>query len=689
MPDIVIGREDADEKKYMLKNRDVVVRQPVNRVTWEKWDGFWKPPVKFIDNYSVTINGTRLDEKKMDRFVLKSWAGIHQFKISKFDVEEVCFAPENHGGFVSVIRITNNSERTEDVSVSLEAKIDMHEEFESVHGRGYASEFDSVRSANVVTTEGKGWQVCYGIGKMHSAKAVSSGKETYEKIPGKEMFVPKRISVSVEVHSGEEVMIPLIFCAETDREKNIKTCFDNISSRWDTLLCEKEKIYDGLRIEPNHMIKSVGLKTPNENINKAFYWALANIADIGRQGHPASSEIDIKRLLWSVFGLVDAGKFAKAKEVLDGVASFSEVHIPSKITSDNTVIFDSEDVNPLFLVALERYVRHSGDRAFEDGLRGQIIRIIRKLKLTDGLARPMMKVSILDPAYYDDTRIEMQSLWIEALKTYHPSKYSMMSQALDTYFWDTRERFLNDSLRDDAVKSSNVLVPLFFDQIRDFKRDNVLKKIRQEYISDHGVRTRGIFDPEYRAGDAGFGAARSFATALAATAYFNSDDCKTGLKLLKILSRHMFNYDLGLFQDIVNSADGVPISYQSSSDSASIFVHAVDEGIFGIRPDMAKGEINFSPKLVDEWHHYERFGKAVGEHSVHVKVNRSHERFADITIDFDARPDVRINLNLPDNIEYMEINRIKYEGNRASIQPGKNNKIWAYYKMDEGKIEEV
>ncbi|MCK4927046.1 MAG: hypothetical protein KAS11_01140, partial [Candidatus Aenigmarchaeota archaeon] len=82
-------------------------------------------------------------------------------------------------------------------------------------------------------------------------------------------------------------------------------------------------------------------------------------------------------------------------------------------------------------------------------------------------------------------------------------------------------------------------------------------------------------------------------------------------------------------------------------------------------------------------------GKAVGEHSVHVKVNRSHERFADITIDFDARPEVRINLNLPENIEWMEINRVKYEGNKASIQPGKNNKIWAYYKKDDGKIEEV
>ncbi len=689
MPDIVIGKEDAGEKKYMLKSRDVVVRQPVNRATWEKWDGFWKPPVKFIDSYSVILNGVRLDEKKMDRFVLKPWAGMHLFKTSQFDVEEVCFAPDEHGGFVSVLKIMNNSERIENVSVSLEAKIDMHKEFESVHGRGYASEFDSVRGANVVTTEGKEWKVCYGIGRMHSVRAGTSGKDAYEKMPGKELFVPKKISVSVNVNSGEEVMIPLIFCAETDGQKNIKTCFDNISIHWGTLLSDKEKKYDGLKIEPNHSVRSSGIRTPDEKINKAFYWALADIADIGRQGHPAASEIDIRRLLWSVFGLIDAGKFAKAKEVLEDVASFSGKEIPSKIASDNTVLFDSEDVNPLFLVALERYVRHSGDRAFEDGLREQIIKIIRRLKLSRGLAKPLAKISILDPAYYDDTRIEMQSLWIEALKTYHPSKYSMMSQALDTYFWDTRERFLKDSLRDDAAKSSNVLVPLFFDQIREFKRDNVLKLIRQEYISDHGVRTRGIFDPEYRAGNANFGAARTFATALAATAYFNSQDSRTGVKLLKILSRQMFNYDLGVFQDVVNSSDGVPISHQSSSDSASLFVHAVDSGIFGIRPDMVKGEINFSPKLVDEWYEYERFGKAVGEHCIHIKVNRNHDMFADIMINFDTRPEVRMNLNLPENIEWMEINRVKYEGNKASIRPGKNNKIWAYYKMNNEKIEEV
>ncbi len=689
MPDIVIGKEDAGEKKYMLKSREVIVRQPVNRATWEKWDGFWKPPVKFIDSYSVYINGARLDIKKMDKFVLKPWAGIHRFKTSKLDIEEVCFAPEGHRGFVSALKIMNISERMEEITVSLEAKIDMHEEFESVHGRKYSSDFDWIRNANIVTTEGKGWKVCYGIGKMHSIRADTTGKEIYETIPGKEVFIPKKISVTVDVNSGEDIVVPLIFCAETEGKKNIKTCYDKMSVHWDTLLSDKERRYDGLKIEPNNAIKSTGIKTPNEKINKAFYWALADIADIGRQNHPASSEIDIKRLLWSVIGLVDAGKFGKAKEILDNVASFKDGDIPSRIVSDNNVFYDSEDVNPLFLVVLERYVRYSGDREFENGLRDQIISIIRRLKLKDGLAKPLVKVSILDPAYYDDTRIEMQSLWIEALKTYHPPKYSMMGKALDTYFWDIRDRFLKDSLRDDASKSSNVLLPLFFDHIREFKRDKMLKRIRQEYISFHGVRSRGIFDPDYRAGDVGFGAARSFATALAATAYFNSQDCKTGVKLLNILSRQMFNYDLGVFQDVMSSSDGAPISHQGSSDSASLFVHAVDCGIFGIRPDMAKGEICLSPKLVEEWHEYERFGKAIGEYCMHMKVNRKHEKFVDIIFNFDSRPNIRVNIELPDDIEMMEINRIKYEGNKVSIQPNKNNRIWAYYKKDEAKIEEV
>lgn len=686
MPEIVIDNEDAEDKKYTLTGKDTVVRQPVDRTTWEKWDGFWKPPIKFIDSYSLRLNGVKLDARKMERFVLKPWAGIHTFKVLDVDVKEVCFSAEDENGFISVLEIKNNSHRRKNVEIILEAGIDMREDFESVHGREYLCDFDKVRSGNHVSTTDKKWNVFYGVGKIQDCKITNTGREKYDKVHRKDVFVPKRISVDVNIDADGEVVVPFIFCGDSDGKNNVKTCFDNVSKHWDKMLADKERKYNELKIEPNYAIKSVGIKTPDEKINKAFFWSLANISDFGRRTNPAKSEIDVKSILWSVLGLVEAGKFSKAREILDDISSFKDGEIPSRITSDNTVIYDSADVNPLFLIALDRYVKQSGDKNFEKNLHEYIINLIRRSKLKDGLAKDLPKVSILDPVFYDDTRIELQSLWTEALKTYHPPRCSAMNSALDVYFWDNRDKFLKDTLREDAPKSANVLVPLFFDHVREIKRDRVLTRIRQEFISEHGVRTRGVFDPGFKAGFAEFGAARCFATGLAATAFFNGNDIGTGLKLLKILSRQMFNYELGIFQEVVNSSTGVPLSLFDSTETSGLFIHAVDSGVFGIGADTVKKEINLSPKFVDEWLEYERFGKAIGEHSLHIKVNRKHERFADIIFNFDSRPDMRVNIELPDEVEWMEINKAKYDGNKVTLQPGKNNRIWAYYRQDTEKI---
>ena len=65
---------------------------------------------------------------------------------------------------------------------------------------------------------------------------------------------------------------------------------------------------------------------------------------------------------------------------------------------------------------------------------------------------------------------------------------------------------------------------------------------------------------------------------------------------------------------------------------------------------------------------------------MHVKVDRNHEKFADIIINFDCRPGLKVNIQLPDEVEWIEINKVRYEGNAVTIHPGKNNRIWAYYK---------
>ncbi|NOQ56239.1 MAG: hypothetical protein GQ477_05550, partial [Nanohaloarchaea archaeon] len=615
-----------------------------------------------------------------DKFILRPWAGIHTFKLPGLDVEELCFAPDNETGFISVLKIINKSDKSQEITATLSTKIDMRKSFESIHGRKYKCDFDSIRNANIVSSENTEWKLCYGTGKSKGILTRQTGKEQYVNSLGKEIYIPKNIQVTCEIHKGDEITVPFVFCADDGAGNDAKTCFDKMSLNWSRLYIEKERKYDTLKMEPNNAGKHIGLMTPDENINRAFAFALSDIEY--HPNHPSTDEIDIKKLLWNVFGLVELGDFKKAKEILNDILALSEDTIPSKIVPDNMLVFDNEDVNPLFLIMLDKYVKHSGDNNFEKGLRERIITIIRKLKLEDGLVKPVIKVSVLDPHFYDDTRIELQSLWIEALRIYHPSKCRIMSEALDVYFWDNRSKFLKDSLKDDAVKSANALIPIFFDQIREIKRDTVLKKIRQEFVSAHGIRTRGIFDPDFKAGTAHSGGARSFATGIAACSYLKSSDTATGLKLLRILSRQMFNYELGVFEKTINSADGSPLSDLSSYGTSSLFVHAVDSGIFGLSVNMHENEMIVAPRLIDGWMEYERFGKTVGGHVMHVKVDRRHEKFVEIIINFDSRPGLKVNIELPDDISMMEINNVKHEGNKVTIHPGKNNRIWGYLKKE-------
>ncbi|NOQ56285.1 MAG: hypothetical protein GQ477_05795, partial [Nanohaloarchaea archaeon] len=303
MPKITIEKRNKEDKRYSVHNKDILMRQPADKTSWEKFDGLWKPPIKFIDSYSISINGALLDEKNMDKFILRPWAGIHTFKLPGLDVEELCFAPDNDVGFVSVLKIVNNSDKSQEITATLSTKIDMRKSFESIHGRKYKCDFDSIRNANIVSSENTEWKLCYGTGKSKGILTRQTGKEQYVRSLGKDIYSPKNVQVTCEIYPGDEIVVPFVFCADDGAGKDAKTCFDKMSLNWSRLYIEKERKFDTLKMEPNNAGKHIGLMTPDENINRAFSFALSDIEY--HPNHPSTDEIDIKKLLWNVFGLVE------------------------------------------------------------------------------------------------------------------------------------------------------------------------------------------------------------------------------------------------------------------------------------------------------------------------------------------------------------------------------------------------
>jgi len=353
-------------------------------------------------------------------------------------------------------------------------------------------------------------------------------------------------------------------------------------SDWRSLLGEAKKKEDGfLKL---YSLKQAGMAACSlaSLKNKGSYMA----------GLPWFQNYWGRDSCWISMGAVNIGDFAGAKETLSKLASYEkDGMIPNYINPDGGVDYGSADAPPLFMIALERYVRYSKDAAFFEQLEPVVKRVLERGVdlMKDGMVRRDGR-TWMDTLDRGEFCIDLQALWAEAFLCashfFHPRYerfYNQIVHSINNRFWNGE--FFADELDVDRM-SANVLFPLFFKQISHNRALDAFHLLESEkFTTPAGIRSLSKDDVDYDPGGYHTGCVWGLLTGMMSYAEYMYGRDVVGKKYLDIMLGNISKRCEWSVDEIYHGDTSEPMGCVSQGWSISPVLMVLDEMVLGVKPE--------------------------------------------------------------------------------------------------------
>lgn len=681
-----IKKKELESKQYNTSGLHSFINRYADTGFKTKWCGIWTPPIKIIEYYAYKINGTWLTGKNSSGCTIKPWGTKHHHTTDEFDITETVYAPDDYPAIISILSLKNKTCSKKTVTLELETAINIRTKQENIHERKYTTGFNELR--NSIMIESSIGRAIIGIGKTEKhMKITNEFTETYKNHnPGSPQacFIPSTYSISLEIDIGEEVKLPFIYCGTTKDKDTLINTYDRCMHDWSTFLSSKIKT---TTTRYHHH----DIKTPQNRLDKTYLWAqysllgLLNKSDLGMgifAGYPWFLEFWGRDVFWSLLGLIDMGEFKTAREIFVTMANQQDKKMPCIIHLNRTKEYHGRDVDPLFLIALDDYEKKSGDQTLRKELNDNIKKILKNLELIDYIVSHKPDETWMDSIERNGHATDIQALWIEALKPIEPKLSMKMNKRLNQNFWNTHKKFYYDtySKLSDPKVTANALIPLFFGLTDNTKAESVLKTTKKELISLYGIRTQSKQSNDYNPSGYHTGSSWGLTTGWGAVAFLRYGWITEGLKCLDDFAYDCNKFQPGALSEVLDSETGNILGTPDQAWSSSLYIYAIDDFLFGIRPNMQKKTIVIEPRIFDHWGHMYRNGKNIGTYTFDLKIERTSTGL-DINIEFKQEPkDMICELILPKWIDCIHHNNKKINKRTLKFKLQKENIITGHEK---------
>ena len=686
MDSIYIKKHESHDKTYAQKGFRSFLYRYIDSGFRTKWSGFWIPPLKILEYYAYNVNGEWLDVNNQTRFALDKEKGIHRYNLAKkgLEVSEMVFVPLDMKSMISVLEIKNTSTKDTKVNISFEVAVNMRTKDENWHVREYDTEYSKVRRCVDITSNDINGFARIGMGKTNGVTFKFTEDSNYkDHYPGNEKqrcFTPGKIEAALSIKAGKTMKIPFIISASNISKDDLSENYDYSISNWKTMIDAKRKLFTKL-------FTTERIETNNNAIDNAFSWSAVNLANLIQNGEdglgmlagiPWFQRFWARDTLWSMFGLVDIGEFYAAKECLSEIARNYKNNIPTVTDLNGKSEYYSDDTDPLFILAVDYYVKTTGDREFEKEMKEVIKKIEQNLKIgKDGLVETRPNGSWMDSYDRFGTPIDVQSLWIAALKKIKSKKVKILEKTMDNQFWNTLENFPKDTSTDEAM-TINCTVPIMFGQFPKSRSVIALNRINEEFKTEHGVRTRSPYSQGYGSSEYHKGASWGLTTGWTAAASFAQSMNDDGAEYLKLTASEVDDNQVSAMAECVDAETGALRGTTMQAWSHSMYVHAIDRYMFGIEADMKDNIIMITPNIPRTWKSVARFGKKMGYYSMNMRIDQDDKKI-EMHLLFSSDPKAKGVIRMPYGMKKITVNRKKFKENVAEVTLKKENKIVAWF----------
>ncbi len=658
MPKITLAKNDMQDKSYTLSGHMSFIHRYADTGFRTKWCGIWMPPYKLFEYFAFKVNDTWLSPADITGFSIEKRMAAHTFITGGISVNEIIFTPKKIPAIIAHLHLKNTTIEKKEICVELEAAVNIRTKSENFHTRGYETDISEENNMVAILSDGK--YAAFGAGKFGKKASVEFSKnESYkEHYPGGEMqrcFVPGSYKVKFSLGAGEEIILPFVFSGSLSSKEDLVR---------DYMLCFHDAKNANVMKHPAHNHLFPEINTPDAEINDTYAWSASNIFGLMHEstfgtglfaGYPWFLEFWGRDTFWSLLGIIDLGGFEKAKEIIRTMANFQKEMMPCVLNLDGTAKYHGRDVDALFLIALDRYILESGDTTAEKEFGKNIKSSMDSLSLKNGFVQHEPNETWMDSISRQSTAIEIQSLWIEALKKREPKTASIMLEALNESFCNQKTGFLNDTAgsSESGRITPNAFVPLMFGQVQKMHPTRVLEAAKAGLLGNYGIATLSKDDKDYGPAKYHEGATWGLTSALGACAFLKNGKPNDALFCLKAMAADSKKHMLGGMSECLNSETGELLGCGMQLWSAALFIHAIDSYLFGICSE--SGKIAIAPQMPSGWKFMERKNKKLGSDIFDISVIKGKGRY-EFDIRFIEPPKRKIVIKLPDNVISAEAN---------------------------------
>jgi glycogen debranching enzyme len=624
----------------------------------------WVYPLKILRDFHLRFHvaGVALPAESLARtLIVHPESSTIVYSGDTFSVRETLFVPVHESGAIIALEV-DTAERLE-----IEAVFDRDFQMEwpaTLAGAG--QEWDPTLRAFRFGEESGKFEALVG-----SPTAVK-GSEEYST----NYFSSQQDSILLgATRKGSETKL-IVIAAGSEGQPALAKLYDHLAKDYSELLQSSAAYYR------DYLDRTVSLKLPDEQLETVYDWAkvsmlqgvvqnpflgeglVAGFNTSGNDYRPGFAWFFGRDAEWTSLALDAEGDFPTARNALEFLSKYQRADgkVPHEVAQSASFIdwfkstpyaYASADATPLFIIAVNDYVTHSGDIAFAQQKWDNLWRAYEFLRSTNdaqGLAQNSgVGTGWIEggPLYPVRTELYQASLGVEAtgalshlthllgkedLAKELAETFQRQKPVLDKTFWSAEKKIYAYAL-DAAGKRVDVAsvlaaVPMWFEQLNGEQAQSMIDELsRPDHQTDWGMRILSSQDPRYNPGGYHNGTVWPLFTGWASIGEYRYHRPFSAYSNLRANALLTLNGSLGHTAEVLSGdyfqtlATGTP----HQTWSAAMVVNPLLSGLLGLQVDATSCQLNFAPHIPADWTSFSVNNVRLGT----VALNLNYQRTPD------------------------------------------------------------
>lgn len=609
----------------------------------------WVYPLKILRDFRLRfhIEGATIPAEALARtLIVHPESTTIVYTYDSFSVRETLFVPVHEAGAVISFEVTT----AEPLEIEAIFTPDFQLEWPGAIG-GVGADWDPALRAFLFADQSEKFQAL--VGSPTGVKAAEAYSTDYFSSPQSSILLGETKTDATKKGSDTKL---IVIAASFEGRAALLSLYHHLANDHAQLLQSSAAYYR------DYLDRTISLKLPDSQIEAAYDWSrismlqglvqnpflgeglVAGFSNSGNDYRPGYAWFFGRDAEWSSLALNAEGDFSTARQALDFLSKYQRADgkFPHEISQSASFMdwqkmdwfktpwaYASADATPLFIIAVNDYVTHSGDVAFAQEKWDNLWRAYEFLRSTydpQGLAQNSgVGTGWIEggPLYPVRTEIYQASLGLEAARALShlahlvgkedisrdlEQTFERQEPRLDKAFWSPENKIYAYALdaHNNRLDTPSVLatVPMWFQQLNgDQARSMIAELAAPDQQADWGMRILSSHDPRYNPGGYHFGTVWPLFTGWASVGEYRYHRPLPAYSNLRANALLALNGSLGHVTEVLSGDYFQTMATGSPQQiwSAAMVVNPLLSGLLGLQTDAASCQLNFAPHVPADW----------------------------------------------------------------------------------------